>query len=112
MSSNWFDDDEEKPQRRKIGKTEWIAKKKILGNKCVICKQPEYKVGILEKAHIKAHSKGGSEVLPMCKNCHYRYDKGKLTSYELKKIGLSAKTYKGLIPKKPKRRRNNDDWWF
>jgi predicted restriction endonuclease len=112
MVFDWFIGDKE-PERRKISKDEWSAKKKILGNRCVICKRTEKAVGVLEKAHIKAHSKGGNEYLPMCRNCHYKYDKGLFSSYELRKIGLDMKSYRRLITRKrPKYSYKEDDSWL
>ena len=96
------------PQVKSVGKLEWNAKKKIAGNKCVICGSSEKKVGVLQKAHLKAKSSGGTQVVPMCPNCHWRYDHGKLTKAELKKIGLTPEQHKKAMPKKKKK----DDWWF
>ena len=95
----------EEPKKRKtIGKSEWEAKKKILGNKCVICGKSDKQAGGLEKAHVKAHSRGGSEVVPMCAICHKKYDRGKLTATQLKKIGITPQSYKRLIPSKKKKK--------
>ena len=94
----------EEPRRRHSpSKKEWEVKKKMLGNKCVICRKTDKQVGGLEKAHIKAHSRGGDEVVPMCAICHKKYDSGKLTATQLKKIGLTPTAYKRLIPKKKKK---------
>jgi len=94
----------EEPRKRKsIGKSEWEVKKKILGNKCVICNKTDKQAGGLVKAHIKAHSRGGSEVVPMCAICHKKYDSGLLTTTQLKKLGLSPTQYKRAIPKKKRR---------
>lgn len=79
----------DKKDRRKISESEWEAIKKVAKYKCVVCGKSEKEVGTLEKAHIKAHSKGGSLVVPMCPTCHRKYDSGKMTASELKKIGKS-----------------------
>lgn len=94
-------------QRVTIGKTEWEALKKRHGNKCLICRQTEKKVGQLEKAHFKAHSRGGTQFVPLCPSCHKKFDKGLCNQTELKKLGLDKEQYKKVIPKKKK---NNDDW--
>ncbi|MEE8469774.1 MAG: hypothetical protein V3S51_00415 [Dehalococcoidia bacterium] len=83
-----FDLDEPK-KRTPISKAEWDAKKKMMGNKCVLCGQTEKRVGGLEKAHIKAHSRDGTQYVPMCANCHKKYDRNLLTDPELKKLGLT-----------------------
>jgi len=100
----------EKPRRRPIGKAEWEVKKRLMGNKCVICGKSDKQVGGLEKAHIKAHSRGGQEVVPMCANHHKKYDKGELTTTQLKKIGLTRTAYKNLIPSKTKRGKEKFSW--
>jgi len=87
----------DKPKKKLLSKGEWEFKKTVMGNKCVICGTTDKKCGGLERAHIKAKSKGGSEVVPMCAICHKKYDSGKLTATQLKKIGLSPETYKKLI---------------
>jgi hypothetical protein len=98
--------DDEKPKRKPMSKTEWEVKKKMMGNKCVICGGTEKQSGGFIKAHIKAHSKGGGERVPMCRNCHNKYDAGKLTATQLRKIGLTPGTYKRIIPSRKKR----GDW--
>lgn len=72
--------------------------KKFFGNKCTICGITEKEVGTLHMAHYKARSKGGRFRFPMCPNCHAKYDRGLLTSRELKKIGLSQGEYKKYRP--------------
>jgi len=76
----------------------------------VICGKTEKSAVNLERAHIKAHSKGGTEVVPMCPTCHTKFDSGKMTQTELKKIKLDMKTYQKLLPKNPGKKK--DDWWF
>ncbi|MFC1864482.1 HNH endonuclease [Chloroflexota bacterium] len=83
-----------------VGKLEWEVIKKAHKSKCVICGMTEKKAGVLEKAHIKAFSRGGSQVLPMCPTCHKKYDSNKLNATELSKIGLTKKTSARLSPKK------------
>ena len=109
--------DEERPKKKNrtsISKLEWEALKKRHGNKCVICGQTEKKVGILEKAHIKAHSRGGTQYVPLCPTCHKKYDKGLCTQAELKKLGLTPDKYKKVFPqkKKPSPRPRDDGWFF
>ena len=87
-----------------VGKLEWEVIKKAHKSKCVICGMTETKAGVLEKAHIRASSKGGSQVLPMCPTCHKKYDSNKLSATELKKIGLTKKTSARLSPKKGKKK--------
>ena len=69
---------------------EWEALKKVYSGRCVICGGNEKKVGKLEQAHVKACSEGGSQVKPMCKNDHYKYDHGLLTADEEKGIWITA----------------------
>jgi predicted restriction endonuclease len=95
----------EEPKKRKtIGKSEWEVIKASHKNRCVICGKTEKQVGVLEKAHIRASSKGGSQVLPMCPTHHKMYDNDKLTTTQLKKIGLTKKTSARLSPRKKKKR--------
>jgi hypothetical protein len=49
-------------------------------------------------------------VIPMCRNCHYKYDNGKLTKTELKKLGIEDKKYKRMQPRR--NNRQDDDFWF
>jgi len=91
-------------RKPKISKTEWEAIKKLHGNKCVVCGRSEKSVGVLEKAHIKARSRGGTQVIPMCPTCHRKYDAGKMTASELKKIGISPRNYGKVRPKKTKKK--------
>jgi hypothetical protein len=88
------------PRRTRISKTEWETQKKLHGSRCVICGQTEKQVGGLEKAHIRAHSRGGSQYTPMCANCHKKYDAGLMTATQLEKLGLTPTAYKRLQPKK------------
>jgi len=91
-----------------VGKAEWDAIKISHKNRCVICGKTEKQVGILEQAHIKARSRGGSQVLPMCPTHHKMYDQNKLSATQLKKIGQTPLTAKRLTPAKKKRER---DFW-
>ena len=91
--------DAPKKKRATISKSEWEALKKAVGNKCVLCGKTERAVGELQKAHIKAESKGGSQVLPMCPTCHKNFDKGLATDTQLKKLGLTRAQYFRMIPK-------------
>ena len=64
----------------------------------------EKTVGKLERAHIKASSKRGRVEIPMCPTCHAKYDDGKLTDTQLKKLGLTREQYNCIRPKPgPKR---------
>lgn len=94
--------DEDKKRRTRKGKTEWEAIKRTYRNKCVICGRTDKQVGGLMQAHIKAHSRGGSQVFPLCAVCHKKYDQGSLTATQLKKIGLTPAQYKKLRPSKKK----------
>lgn len=96
---------EKKKPRRRIDKK---LVKKIHGNQCKICGKSEKQVGELQMAHVKAHSRGGDEVIPLCPNHHRKYDKGLLTNKELKKIGISRKDYEKYQPKKRKRKKKKD----
>ena len=62
-----------------VTKKEWEVIKASHNNRCVICGKSEKEVGVLIKAHIRAASKDGSQVLPMCPTCHKKYDDNKLT---------------------------------
>jgi len=95
--------------RKTVAKSEWGVIKASHGNKCVICGKTEKQVGILEKAHIRASSKGGSQVLPMCPNHHSMYDHNLLSAVQLKKIGLTKKSSRRLTPRKKKK--VSDSWW-
>ncbi|VUT28150.1 MAG: hypothetical protein SYNGOMJ08_00712 [Candidatus Syntrophoarchaeum sp. GoM_oil] len=91
-----------KSKSNTISKTEWETIKSVHGKKCVLCGKSEKAVGKLEKAHIKAASKGGSQVLPMCPTCHTKFDTGKLTDAKLKKLGLTRTNYNRIRPKSGK----------
>ncbi|MCZ0860221.1 hypothetical protein O0S10_03115 [Methanocorpusculum sp. MG] len=84
-----------------LTKIEWEAIKRRHGNKCVLCGTPDKDGKLLEKAHLMAKSKGGSQYIPLCPNCHTKYDKGMLSSTQLKKLGLTPEMYKKVLPKKP-----------
>jgi len=81
--------------------------KQIHGNTCVICGKNERQVGKLVIAHVKAHSKGGSTSVPMCRNHHGKYDDGKFTNSELKKLHITRKQYKSFLPKTNKKKPKN-----
>jgi len=88
-----------KKTRQPISKTEWEVIKWTYGSKCVLCGATEKSCGGLEKAHIKAASKSGLTVLPMCPTCHKKFDKGLATDANLKKLGLTRTQYNRIIPK-------------
>lgn len=98
---------EKKKPRRRIDKA---LVKKIHGNRCKVCGKSEKQVGKLIMAHVKAHSRGGDEVIPLCPNHHTKYDEGLFTSRELKKIGISRKDYEKYRPKRRKRKKKSDEW--
>ncbi|KUK69162.1 MAG: hypothetical protein XE11_2041 [Methanomicrobiales archaeon 53_19] len=94
----------------KISKIEWDAIKKRYNNTCIICGKTEKSVGTLHQAHIKARSRGGTQVVPMCSNHHDMYDKGKFTDAQLEKIGLTREQYARVLPKsggKPSAKKND-----
>ena len=93
-----------------VSKAEWAAIKALYKNRCVIGGKTEKQVGILEQVHIKARSRGGTQVVPMCPTHHKMYDQNKLSTTQLKKLGLTPATAKRLTP--PKRRRTTDDFWW
>lgn len=99
-----FDFFAEPKKRQTISKKEWETQKKLLGNKCVICGKSDKEAGGLEKAHVRAHAKGGSQMVPMCAICHKKYDSGLLTATQLKKMGLTPMEYKRLMPPKKKKK--------
>jgi len=101
---------EQKKKRTRLSKTEWEAIKRRHGNRCLMCGRTEKSAGVLEKAHIKAYSKGGTQYFPLCPTCHRKLDSGKATASELKKLGISKGAYARLRPKKPKKKA--DDWFF
>ena len=95
---------EEPKKRTRIGKVEWEAIKARYRNKCCVCDKTERSAGVLEKAHVKAHGRGGTQYFPLCPTCHTKYDKGLMTVTELRKLGLTKEAYARLKPKKPKKR--------
>jgi predicted restriction endonuclease len=94
-----------------VSKAEWAAIKAIHKNKCVICGKTEKQVGILEQVHIKARSRGGTQVVPMCPTHHKMYDQNKLSATQLKKLGQTPTTAKRLTPPKRRRQTYTDSWW-
>jgi hypothetical protein len=94
-----FGDKPQKNKRTTISKSEWETLKHTLGNKCVLCGKSEKAVVELQKAHIRAASKSGTTVLPLCPICHRKFDKGKATDAELKKLKLTRAQYNRMIPK-------------
>jgi len=75
----------------------------------VLCLQDNRKkVGKLEKAHLKARSKGGSQLLPMCPNCHQRFDMILLLPTECKRIGVDYTDYvkRKYAPRKSRPKRD------
>jgi len=97
-----------------VGKAEWSAIKAIHKNKCIICGKTEKSVGILEKVHIKARSRGGTQIVPMCPTHHKMYDHNKLSAAQLKKLGQTPATAKRLTPLKTRRAKQGWylGWWM
>jgi len=89
-----------------VSKADWAAIKASHKNKCVICGKTEKHVGIPEQVHIRAPSRGGPQVLPMCPTHHKMYDQNKLSATQLKKIAQTPATAKRLAPSKKKRERD------
>jgi hypothetical protein len=83
-----------------VGKSEWIALKNQWNNRCAICRLTEGEMGTFDKAHLKAGSKNGKLILPLCVRCHRKYDRGQLSDSELKRIGLTRENYVKFLPKK------------
>jgi hypothetical protein len=92
---------DDKPKRKTISTTAWAIKKK---RGCIICG----KTSPLEKAHIRAHSKGGSDIEAMCRNHHKDYDAGKLNDAQLRKLGISRRQYEGSLPKKGRKQKKQE----
>ena len=97
-----------------VSKAEWATIKALHKNRCVIGGKTEKQVGILEQVHIKARSRGGTQVVPMCPTHHKMYDQNKLSAAQLKKLGQTPATAKRLTPRKT--RMATDDyylgWWM
>ena len=91
-----------------ISELEWTALKKRHGNKCALCSITDKYLGDLDKAHFKARSKGGTQYVPLCPNCHKRFDRGLLTKTEQKKLGFATEQeYKRAMPS---RKKKQDPW--
>jgi uncharacterized protein YlaI len=78
-----------------------------LKDRCYICGKRKSSIGVMDRAHIKAASKGGSVVVYLCPNCHNRYDAGKATDRDLKKLGITRSRYSRYIPKKNRKVKKN-----
>lgn len=91
-----------------VGALEWEAIKRRANYSCIICGKSETAVGKLIQTHLKADSKGGSQILPMCRNDHGRYDDGEFTDRELKKIGVTREKYNKYRPTKAKKVESKD----
>jgi hypothetical protein len=49
--------------------------------------------------HLEALSQAGTLYVPLCPNCHRRFDEGLLTETEQKKLGFATEQeYRGAIP--------------
>ena len=85
-----------------VSDIEWEAIKARAKSKCLMCNRKEGKeFPRLEKAHLKAASKGGTQIIPLCPDCHRKYDSGTCTAEDLAKIGVKPEHYKRVQPKKP-----------
>jgi len=82
-----------------ISELEWKATKKRYGHKCFLCTTTEESLGDLDKAHLKGRSEGETQYVPLCPNCHGRFDKGLLTKTEQKKLGFATEhEYRRAMP--------------
>ena len=97
----------EEKKRTRLSKTEWEAIKARYGNRCCVCGKTERSAGVLGKAHVKAHSRGGTQYFPLCPTCHTKYDRGLMTVTELRKLGLTKEAYTKLKPRKSKRKKQD-----
>jgi len=77
-----------------VSKLEWDAIRKRHNYKCAVCGGRELRVGTLDKAHLKAKSKNGSQVLPMCPSCHRSFDRILLNPTECRRLGLDYDKYR------------------
>ena len=91
-----------------VTKVEWESLKKRYKNKCAMCGASDTGGTLLEKAHVQAKSKGGTQIIPLCPTCHTKYDKNLCNEAELKKIGVDPKDYKKVQPKKSQKKTNSD----
>jgi rubredoxin len=105
-----FDKPAPKPKRKVPGKLEWEAIKKRCGNRCLMCGVSEKAAGGLDKAHLKSHSTGGSQFIPLCPTCHRKYDKGLCTTTELKAIGIDPEKYGRFKPKRKPQPKPRNIW--
>ena len=87
-----------------LTKAEWERKAK---KGCIICGHKT----VLQKAHLRASSKGGTQIEAMCPTHHTKYDKGLCSDTELKKIGITRATDGKWVPKKKKEARYWDPFW-
>lgn len=76
-------------------------------DRCMICGKKRAQVGRLEKAHILAKSKGGRVTVLLCPKHHVEYDKGKLGSSQLSKIGVKSSNYGRYRPKIAHRKKSS-----
>ena len=93
---------EKKVNEKPLGKMEWESIKKLHKGKCAMCGKMESEVGCLEKAHLKAQSKGGQHIFPLCPTDHVKFDKGLCSDEELKAIGVESSKYIYYRPKAKK----------
>jgi len=91
-----------------VTKVEWESLKNRYKNKCAMCGASDTGGTLLEKAHLQARSKGGTQIIPLCPSCHAKYDKNLCNVAELKKIGVDPKDYNKVQPKKSQKKTNSD----
>jgi hypothetical protein len=65
---------------------------------CLLCGKKR----TLQRAHIRAKSKGGGPTVSLCYDCHRRYDGGKATASDLRKLGITRGQYSQYRPKRVK----------
>jgi hypothetical protein len=88
-----------KPKRKPLAKSEWESIKLRQKNKCLMCDVSERTCGGLVKAHVKAHSKGGTQIIALCSNCHKKMHRKLCKKTGLRKIGIPPEKYKYYLPK-------------
>ena len=99
-----------------ITDVEWIALKARYNNKCAACCNEKINSALLEKAHVLAKSKGGTQIIPLCPSCHKEYDKFLMPADKLKKIGVPPELYVKMLPNKsgpkPSQKSDSDEGSF
>jgi len=83
----------DQPNTKPLAETEWDAAKEFHDSKCVMCSRTENTAGPLHKAHLKTHSLGDAQVLPMCSNCQTKFDEGLFTDAQLKDFASNPQAF-------------------